>query len=75
MVGQLSFSIIPLILAFDFGLIFWVFLIFWGPNVLFSGSEYSSRTVFGSTHTVKQLLFSIVPSILTLDFDLILGSF
>ena len=51
------------------------FYLFWGPNELFLGSGYSSKTFLGSTHIVKQLLFSIVPSILTLDFDLILGSF
>ena len=51
------------------------FQLFGGPNELFLGSGYSSRTVLGSTHVVEQLLFSIVPSILTLDFDLILGSF
>ena len=51
------------------------FQFFGGPNELFLGSGYSSRTVLGSTHVVEQLLFSIVPSILTLDFDLILGSF
>ena len=51
------------------------FELFWGPNDLFLGSGYSSRTVLGSTHVVEQLLFSIVPSILALDLDLIFWSF
>ena len=33
-VEQLSFSMLPLILIFDFDLILWSFLIFWGPNGL-----------------------------------------
>ena len=46
------------------------FYLLWGPNELFLGSGYSSRTVLESTHVVEQLLFSIVPSIQTFDFKL-----
>ena len=38
-VEQLSFSMNPLILTFDFDLILESFLTFWGPNGLFLGSE------------------------------------
>ena len=34
-VEQLSFSVLPSILTFDFDLIFGLFLIFWGPKGLF----------------------------------------
>ena len=36
-VEQLSFSMFPSILTFDFDLILWSFLTFWGPNGLFLG--------------------------------------
>ena len=74
-VEQLSFSIFPSILTFDFDLILGLFLSFWGPNGLFLGSGFGLRTVFGSTHVVEQLSFSMFPSILTFVFDLIFGSF
>ena len=51
------------------------FFTFWGPNGLFLGSGFGSKTVLGSTHVVEQLSFSMFPSILTFVFDLILGSF
>ena len=57
----------PSILTFDFDFIFWSFLTFWGPNVLFLGSGK------GSTHSVEQLSFSMLSSFLILDFYLILG--
>ena len=36
-VEQLSFSMFPSILTFDFDLILWSFLTFWGPIGLFLG--------------------------------------
>ena len=51
------------------------FLTFWGPNGLFLGSGFGSKTVLGSTHVVEQLSFSMFSSILIFDFDLIFGSF
>ena len=74
-VEQLSFSMFPSILTFDFDLIFGSFLTFGVPNGLFFGLGKFSKTVLGSTHVVEQLSFSMFPSILTFDFDLILGSF
>ena len=74
-VEQLSFSLFPSILTFDFDSILGSFLTFWGPNELFLGSGYSSTTVLESTHVVEQLSFSMLPLILTFDFDLIFGSF
>ena len=74
-VEQLSFSIFPSILTFDFDLILGSFLIFWRPNGLFLGLEKGSKNVLGSAHVVEQLSFSMCPSIRTFDFDLILGSF
>ena len=73
-VEQLLFSLLLSILTFDFNLILWSFLTFWGPNGLFLGLWTGSKTVLGSTHVVEQLSFSMLPSILTFDFDLILGS-
>ena len=72
-VDQLLFSIVPLILTFDFDLILGPFLAFLGPNGLFLELR-SSKTVLGSTHVVEQLSFYMFPSILTFEFDLILGS-
>ena len=48
-VEQLSFSMFPSILTFDFDLHLWPFLNFWGPNGLFLGSglEKGSKTVLG----------------------------
>ena len=74
-VEQLSFSMIPLILTFEFDLILGSFFYFWDSNGLFLGLEMGSKTVLGSTHVVEQLSFSMFPSILTFDFDLILRSF
>ena len=70
-VEKLSFSMIPLILTFEFVLILGSFLSFglvWGVRV-------GSTTVLGATHVVQQLSFSMFFSILTFDFDLIFGSF
>ena len=85
-VEQLSFSMIPLILTFEFDLILGSFLSFWGPNGLVWGVRVGSTTVLGSTHVVEQLSFFMFPHILveqlsffmfphvlTFDFDLILG--
>ena len=58
-----------------FCLILGSFLTFWGPNGLFLGSGFGSKTVLGSTHVVEQLSFSMFPSILTFDFELISGVF
>ena len=52
---------LPSNLTFDFDLILGSFLTFWGPNGLFLGSGFGSKTVLGSTHVVKQLLFSMFP--------------
>ena len=68
-VEQLSFSMFPWILTFEFDLILGSFLSFWGPNRLVSRSEESSTIVFGSTHVIVHLLFSMIPWILTFEFD------
>ena len=52
-----------------------VVLDIWGPNGLFLGSMWCSRTVLRSTHVVEQLSFSLFPSIPTFDFELSLGLF
>ena len=52
-VQQLLFSLFPSILAFDFDLILVLFFTFWGPNGLFFGSMWGSKTVLGSTHVVE----------------------
>ena len=70
---QLSFSMIPSILIFEFDLILVSCFTFEGANGLFLGSGEGSKTVLGSTHVVAQLSFSMFPSILTFDFDLIFG--
>ena len=70
---QLSFSMLPSILTFDFDLILGSFLIYWGPNKLFFGSSKGSTTVLGSANVIEQLSSSLFLSILTFDFDLILG--
>ena len=72
---QLSFSMIPLILIFEFDLILGSFLSFWGPNGLFLGLGQGSTTVFWCTHVLEQLSFSKFLSILTFDVDLIFRSF
>ena len=64
-----------IILTFDSDLILGSLLTFWGPNGLFLGLGWGSKTVLGFTHLVEQLLFSMFPSILAFDFDLILGLF
>ena len=46
-VQQLSFSLFPSILMFNFDLILGLFLTFLGPNGLFLGSMWSSKTVLG----------------------------
>ena len=74
-VEQLSFSMFPSILTFDFDLILGSFLTFLGPNRLFLGLGKGSKTVLGCPHEVEQLSYSMLPSVLTFDFDLILGSF
>ena len=74
-VEQLSFSMFPSILTFDFDLILGSFFTFGGPNGLFFGLGKGLKTVLGSTYVIEQMSFSMFPSILTFDFDLILGSF
>ena len=54
------FSLFPSTLMFDFDLILGIFLTFWGPNVLYLGSMWGSKTVLGSTHVVEQLSFSMI---------------
>ena len=46
-VEQLSFSMFPSILTFDFDLILGSFLIFGGPNGLFLGLRKGSTTFWG----------------------------
>ena len=75
LVQQLLFSLFPSILMFDFDLIMGFFSTLLGPNGLFLGSMWGSKTVLGSTHVIEQLSFSMYLSIWTFDFDLILGSF
>ena len=60
-VEQLSFSMFPSILTFDFDLILWSFLTFLGPNGLFLGLGKGPNTVLGTTHVVEQLYFSMLP--------------
>ena len=47
-VEQLSFYLFLSSLTFDFDLILGSFLTFWGPNGLFLGFGYGSKTVLGS---------------------------
>ena len=56
---QLLFSLFPSILTFDFGENLKLFFTFWGPNRLFLGSIWGSKTVLGFTHVVEQLTFSM----------------
>ena len=69
---QLLFSLFPSILTFYSDMILGLFLTFWGPNWLFLGSMWGSKTVLGYTHVVEQLSFSMIPLILTFEFKLIL---
>ena len=46
-VDQVSFSMFPSILTFDFDLIFWPFLTFGGPNGLLFGVGVGFETCFG----------------------------
>ena len=68
-VEQISFSMFPSILTFEFDLISGSFLNFWGPKGLFL------KTVLGSTHVVEQISFSMFLSILTFDFTEFCGHF
>ena len=74
-VEQLSFSMFPSTLTFDFDLILGSYLTFLGPDGLFLGLRKSLKTVLGSTHVVKQFSFCIFSSILIFDFHLISGLF
>ena len=58
---QLLFSLFPYIPIFDFDLILGLFLTFLGPNDLFLGSMWGTKTVLNSIHVVEQLSFSMVP--------------
>ena len=60
-VEQLSFSMFPSILIFDFYLILGSFFSFWGPNGLFLGFGKGPNTILGSTHVFEQLSFSMLP--------------
>ena len=46
-----------------------------GPNGLFLGLEWGSKTVLGCNYVVEQISSSLYFSILTFYFDLMLGSF
>ena len=72
---QLLFSIVSLLLTFDFDLILGSIFAFWGLNGLFLELEWGLRTVLGSTLVLEQLSFYLCLSILTFYFDLIWGSF
>ena len=61
LVEQLSFSLFPSTLTFDFDSILGSFLTFWDPNGRFLGLEKGRNTVLGTTHVVEQLYFSILP--------------
>ena len=63
---DISFTVF-FILTFDFDFILGYIFNFWGPNRLFLGSGWVSKTVLESTH--------VFPSILTFDFDFTFGSF
>ena len=65
-VEQLSFSMFPSTLAFDFDLMFWSFLTFWALMGYFWGWSRVHKTVLWSTHVVVQLSFCMFPSILVL---------
>ena len=69
----LLFSLFPSILTFDFNLILWLFLTFWGPNWLFLGSRF--KNCFG-LHSCSwtTLVFYDSPNSDIL-IDLIFGSF
>ena len=56
-VEQLSFSMIPSVLTFEFDVILGSSLTFGGPNRLFLGSGLGSQTFFGFTHEADQLYF------------------
>ena len=60
-VQQLLLSLFPSSLTFDFDLILGLFWTFWGPNGLFLGSMWGSKTVLVSTHVVDKLSFSMIP--------------
>ena len=60
-VQQLLYSLFPSIPMFDFDLILGLFLTFLGPNDLFLGSIWGSKTVLGSTYVVEQFSFSMIP--------------
>ena len=49
-VVKLLFSMFSSILTVYFDLILVFFLTFWGPNEIFLGSGYDSKTVLGSPH-------------------------
>ena len=70
----LLFSMVPLILTFNFDLILGSFLSFQGSNGCF-GLEEGLKTFSGSSHIAEQLLFPMLPSILIFDFDQIWGCF
>ena len=57
-VEQLSFYMFPAILTFDFDLILWSFLIFWGPNGL----------VFGDLGGVRKLSWGLLMYLKTFIF-------
>ena len=60
-VEQLSFSMIPSIMTFDFDLILGSFLTFGGLNGPFFGFEKGRNTDLGTTHVVEQLYFFMLP--------------
>ena len=72
-VEQLSFSMLPSILIFDFDLLLGSFLLFGALMGYFWGWSRAQKLFKGSTHVVEQLSFSMFPSILTFDFDSILS--
>ena len=71
-VQQLSFSMFPLILTFEFDLIFRSFWLFGALMGYFFEDLDGVKKL---SYIVEQISFSMFPSILIFDFYLILGSF
>ena len=61
-VEQLSFSMIPSMVAFEFDLNLGVIFYFLGPYGLIFGFEQAVKAAMGSTHVIDQLLSSMFSS-------------
>ena len=69
----LLFSLFPSILTFDFNLILWLFLTFWGPNWLFLGSMFKNCFGLHSCSWTTLIFYDSLNSDILID--LIFGSF